>query len=449
MKEDIKIQEIVRTILSSITKREVEELTSSSQLATDLGLSSFEFLALREEVEEAFQIRILDSEVVHIWDVGSLLELIKRKTRLSERVFSSIEEKEIMPSAREVPSAETLDSSDVLRSDLEIGMSLTGRNNLAEGPLLQQVGNLRWQHISMLSGVPSRKIVDEDQERLYATFFFVDVVFPQARAMATYRENDRFTLVSTLKRYGLSILDGEIFLFDSSLPIEKKIPYQSLESASEDSVPYIRLCNAFVRQWKGAEWLKKSRPINEGMWRIPEITDLPDIYTLVKQKKISPPLLAKPNNISAILETDGEAQYNIIPDRDLNGAGLLYFANYPTILDVTERNILHSNPKIPFPQELLDRRTLVRRRSVYLCNATVRDTISVKLSAWIENPFLGKHPEPEIAPLRMYLEYLMHRSSDGRLMLRASAEKVFFGVTVGESPFVDYLRSNKGSSSQS
>ena len=29
-----------------------------------------------------------------------------------------------------------------------------------------------------------------------------------------------------------------------------------------------------------------------------------------------------------------EFDYRIVPDRDLNGAGLLYFANYPTFLDI-------------------------------------------------------------------------------------------------------------------
>jgi hypothetical protein len=31
-----------------------------------------------------------------------------------------------------------------------------------------------------------------------------------------------------------------------------------------------------------------------------------------------------------------------VPDRDLNGAGLVYFANYPMFLDICERDVLAS-----------------------------------------------------------------------------------------------------------
>jgi probable biosynthetic protein (TIGR04098 family) len=59
-------------------------------------------------------------------------------------------------------------------------MPLTGRNNLAETPLLQYLGDQRWRHVSDLIGIPSRDIVDEAGERLYATFFYVEIEFPEA-----------------------------------------------------------------------------------------------------------------------------------------------------------------------------------------------------------------------------------------------------------------------------
>ena len=88
------------------------------------------------------------------------------------------------------------------RANLEIGMPLTGRNNLAETPLLQYLGDQRWRQISEVVGVPSRDIVDETGERLYATFFFVEVAFPAGRPMSSFGENDRFTVMSALSRYG-------------------------------------------------------------------------------------------------------------------------------------------------------------------------------------------------------------------------------------------------------
>ena len=39
----------------------------------------------------------------------------------------------------------------------QIGMPLTGRNNLAETPLLQYLGDQRWRHVSRVLDVPSGK----------------------------------------------------------------------------------------------------------------------------------------------------------------------------------------------------------------------------------------------------------------------------------------------------
>jgi hypothetical protein len=54
------------------------------------------------------------------------------------------------------------------------------------------------------------------------------------------------------------------------------------------------------------------------------------------------------------------------PDRDLNGAGLLYCANYPMILDRAERELLPEKSLVPISRELLDLRTVVQRQTAYL-----------------------------------------------------------------------------------
>ena len=87
-------------------------------------------------------------------------------------------------------------------------------------------------------------------------------------------------------------------------------------------------------------------------------------------------------------------EYDLVPDRDLNAAGLVYFANYPLILDICERKVL-SNAKLKLTPDLIDRRTLVRRRSAYLGNAHRHDTVVVEMQAWVHNPFLADDPSPE------------------------------------------------------
>ena len=62
-------------------------------------------------------------------------------------------------------------------------------------------------------GVPTRHIVDEAGERLYATFFYVEVAFPPDRPISSFGENDQFTVMSSVARYGTSMVDGIWYLY--------------------------------------------------------------------------------------------------------------------------------------------------------------------------------------------------------------------------------------------
>jgi probable biosynthetic protein (TIGR04098 family) len=321
---------------------------------------------------------------------------------------------------------------------VDVGMPLTGRNNLAEGPLLQLLGHLRWRHISSDVGVPSRLIADADGERLYATFFYVELAFPAERPMAVYGENDRIKLASGVRRFGLSMMDGVSYLLPADHPEADAEPFASVDDALAHGVPAARLSNIFVRQFGGAEWLKKSRPANPELVGIPEVAEAPDSYLLVKQAQQDGCFARPSNGYVPITQGPVRAQYELVPDRDLNGAGLVYFANYPVFLDICEREVLAS-ASLPIPEPLLDRRTLTRRRSAYLSNASSQDALIVELEAWVANPFSAGVADAATAPIRLFVNFRMLRRSDGRLMMVSTAEKTIMGTEAGALPFFESL----------
>ena len=114
--------------------------------------------------------------------------------------------------------------------------------------------------------------------------------------------------------------------------------------------------------------------------------------------------------------TDGPVMrdYKLVPDRDLNGAGLVYFANYPMFLDICERDVLASCRE-PLPDAAIDRRTLVRRRSAYLNNASSRDTLRIEIEPWMRRDGDATH---------LHVNARMFRRSDDRLMMVSTARKV-------------------------
>ena len=422
---------------------EAEAITTNATLADDLGVPSYNMLVVRESLERMFSIFIADSDFDRLDRVSSIVDLVMEK----HEVLNASVGPPSVPSSTPAPSigGSSLGPDDTLITEIEIGMPLTGRNNLAETPLLREVGNLRWQHMSLVSGVLSKDVVDEDSERLYPTFFFVEVAFPQSRPMATYGENDTFTIVSTLRRYGISILDGEHFLFPGHWPRDKKIPFYRCEDSLDAGVPFVRLSNNFVKQWSGAAWLNKSRPVHPGFHRIREMSDPPDTYTESLLAKEAPGFFEIPETFTPLTPSGGVVvEYNIVPDRDLNGAGLLYFANYPMFLDIAERSTLRSLGELSFEEELIDLRTLLHRKSAYFSNAMSSDTLRINTKAWVENPYRAGVPDPNMAPIRLLLDYEMYRCSNERLMLKSSAKKIVLGRSLGETSLLERLQKSPG-----
>jgi len=317
-------------------------------------------------------------------------------------------------------------------------MPLTGRNNLAEGPLLQRLGDLRWTHMCRVAGVKSKDIVDAQGHRLYPTFFYVDIAFPEKYPMAHFGENDAFQVVGDLRRFGTSMLDGSFYLFPPGTPIVDAAHPIEPTAAERMGVPVVRLANVFVMQFNGAEWLKKSRPSHAGFERIPEVSDPLSSYDWVKSAEQQILSFTPPEHYVPINDQPSTFSYELVPDRDLNGAGLVYFANYPVFLDICERRFLKEST-LRFEDSEIDRRTLVTRRSGYFNNASARDTLEIEISGFLENPFAAHPARPELAPVRMIFNYRMFRKSDRRLMMAATATKVIHGTTADDLSCFDAL----------
>jgi probable biosynthetic protein (TIGR04098 family) len=323
----------------------------------------------------------------------------------------------------------------LITAPLEIGMPLAGRNNLAEGPLLQQLGHLRWTHMCRLAGVESKRIVDDQGNRLYPTFFYVEIAFPHDYPMAHYGENDRFKILGELKRFGTSMLDGNFYLFPENVKFDENIVKLSHDEVLSRGVSIVRFSNVFVMQFNGAEWLKKSRPSNAGFLNIPESFEPFSSYGWVKAVEKEEITMNIPKSYIPITTSPVRFEYNLVPDRDLNGAGLVYFANYPVFLDICERKLLESLDVFRFEEDLIDRRTLINRRSGYFSNALSKDIIDIEISAFIENPFAANYQHPELAPIRLIIKYRMFRKSDNRLMMISVAEKTIYGRTAEDLSF--------------
>ena len=420
----------VKEFIARLARTTVDQIDTTRK-ATSYGIDSLGQLEFRELLERKFQTYLDDRTFTNFDSIDDLVAYVsaQRVTQLRQTI----------PEAKATGNDHAarksrLTAAGVLYEEIEIGMSLTCLNNLAESPLLKYLGDLRWRHLSALSGVPSKLFADDQGRRLYPSFFYVELNFPPDKPMAAYGENDSLKIASTLKRFGGSMLDGLSYLLPAAYPETNELPFAGVAEALAAGVPVARLSNIFVEQHNGSEWLRTARPANPGFQTIDELALAPESYLQMKTAENGAYFSEPGKSYLPLTEGAVRTEYQLVIDRDFSSTGLVYFANYPMFLDICEREVL-SAAKLQLPRPLIDRRTIVRRQSAYLNNAAPDETLVVEVEPWIENPFAMNQPAPEAAPIRLFSNYRMYRKSDGRLMMVSAAEKIIFGATVQELPF--------------
>ncbi len=387
--------------------------------ADEYGIDSLQLLLLRELVESEFGVSFSDRMWVSFASLREVVEFCEARGGRARKPHAVVEAVE----AVDERLAEL--QGGVLYAPVEIGIPLTGRNHLAEGPLLQLLGDLRWNQIRRFSGVPANRILDEEGARIYPSFFYVDLAFPEDRPMAAFELDDCFEAACYLGRFGTSVLDGVSYL----------LPPGTRDAAACAGAPRVRLSNVFVAQHNGAEWLRKSRPADAGFERIPTLPGEPTSIGLAKAAARDGCFSSPPSDYVRMAPQAIRVRHALTPDRDLNGAGLVYFAHYPVFLDIAEREALRT-AELALAEELIDLRTVVRRQSAYLNNASARDTLLIEVEPWIRDPLRVRGLAAEDVPLRLWLNFRMYRESDQRLMMVSTVEKRIYQKTARDAPFL-------------
>ena len=271
-------------------------------------------------------------------------------------------------------------------------MPLLGRSGLNESALLKLIGHDRWETLSRVGGVPTSQIRDAFDNRLYATYCFVELALTPERPLSAYDENDFLSFSrSDLSHYSHVYLDGKYVLAEGG-------PFE------------IRCTNVFIYQLGGPQQLKMAEPENLSFDAMVELPEQPDSLGLCRAAKSAGTFQAFDLNdadLGSRLVT-----YVIDPDRDANGAGLIYFANFVVFLDCAERALLND---CRMPSQLIDARSTYWRRIGYFGNAQVTDQLQIKIT--------GRVGVLQDSHLLLSFDYLVNRVSDGKMILVSSSRK--------------------------
>src|ERR1700680_2695194 len=133
---------------------------------------------------------------------------------------------------------------------IELGMPHLGRNNLNESALFKIIGHDRWRVIEQVGNTRSAEIHDEEGNRLYATFFFVELTLSPERPLSFYGENQTLRFCSDLSHYERVYLDGHYVMIGGG-------PFT------------VRASNVFIYQMAGPSKLAMAAPANLSFDKIP------------------------------------------------------------------------------------------------------------------------------------------------------------------------------------
>jgi probable biosynthetic protein (TIGR04098 family) len=292
------------------------------------------------------------------------------------------------------------------RSQLHLGMPHTISGAVSEIALLAHAQDLHWKEMGRLTGCPVSRQVNDAGSDVYASVFFADLQGPSDRGLSVFGPDDQVELAGGLGRYGASLLDGTH---------EIRLVEDAAGGAGGGGAPplALRLSFVLVAMGAGPDTLQVSTPNNARLDQVPSLGREPDSYRLVRSAQAAGTLLPAPPNARRLWEQPYTRTYPINPDRDLNGVGLLYFANYVAFLDVAERDALQEVGG--FDASLLHPGVTVRRRIAYYGNARASDRLRLTVEGWmLDGP----------GAARLLVQHSIHRESDGRLVALSSAERL-------------------------
>jgi len=296
---------------------------------------------------------------------------------------------------------------------LTVGLPHTNRNQLAEFLFLMHAGHFQWSSIARMLGTPLSRLRSADGGEVYGTYLYIEEDFPEGIPMNSFRLDDECVFLNVLRAFKNISVDGRsLFHRVADLPPGAVEEFAENPDAWKGRAPYLRMANIFITPAGGNEFLKIAPPANVDFKGFPPLPIRDNAFHIVRQVEKGEGFgTIRPDDVPFEKSGDFAVFHEINPDRDTNGAGLVYFANYIAFMDWAERKAMTENAPAPFAPAQIDYRALRRREIAYFGNANVSDRVRIDVRMF-------RRRDTEVA-----FRYRLTRESDGRLIALSEAIK--------------------------
>jgi probable biosynthetic protein (TIGR04098 family) len=269
--------------------------------------------------------------------------------------------------------------------DLTLGLPHTNYRGLSEPLLLMHAGHFLWQSLAAAIGRPLSELRTTSGGEVYAAFYYIEEIVPEAVPLESFRLDDTVHFTITLRSF-------------KNIAAESVVHFGPRNS-SLAAQPSLRFGNIFITPEKGNSVLRVAPPANADFSKIPRLPNDENPYHLTQRAGETGRLDLMSDGWTPT-GTPFEHEYDIDIDRDTNGAGLVYFANYIAFMETAERLAYRSRG-----EDGCDR-SLRHRRTAYFGNADPGDSVLVRVSTFtnLDDPGHRGH------------RYTIDRLRDGRLI---------------------------------
>jgi len=295
--------------------------------------------------------------------------------------------------------------------DLTLGLPHTNHRGLCEHLLLQHAGHFQWQSISAAAGAPLSRLRSATGSEVYATFYYIEERIPPIAPLESFGLDDTLRFVIALRSFKNIAVEGRL-VFDhrERLQDTRRAEAMLTSTAGDLTSPFLRLANIFITPEGGNSRLRVAPPADVDFSALPPLSNDDNPYHLTRA--------AEEHGRLGVLD-DGwlpvgshEHRYDVDVDRDTNGAGLVYFANFVAFMESAERLTLGTLALADLDVAAAGR-SLRHRRIAYYGNAGLFDTLLVRVTVL-------RHPA---TPDRIGFRYSVERQEDGQAICRSEALK--------------------------
>ena len=268
--------------------------------------------------------------------------------------------------------------------DLTLGLPHTNHRFFAEQLMLKFAGHFQWQSLAAAAGLPLSSLRTSDGGEVYASFYYIEIIIPEASPLESFRLDDTVRFAISLRAF-------------KNMAFEGLVHFDRPERLSDTS-PLIRFANIFITPEQGNSRLRVAPPVQADFHELPPLPNEENPYQITRAASESGSLGLLDDGWQP--ETTYTHTHPIDVDRDTNGAGLVYFANYVAFMDTAERHAI--------PQER--ERSLRHRRIAYYGNADVNDILTIDVAVFRRDAQLG-------------FRYTIRRREDGGMICLSEAVK--------------------------